>query len=63
MRNALALAAERGFESVAVPLIGAGSGGGRADRCEAWILDELARCDADGVYDGEVRVVRYAKPA
>ena len=63
VRNALKLAAGRGFASVAVPLIGAGSGGGRADRCEAWILDELAACDRDGVYDGEVRVVRYAKPA
>ena len=62
VRNALMLAADRGFASVAVPLIGAGSGGGRADRCEAWILDELARCAADGVFDGEVRVVRYGKP-
>ena len=58
VRNAVAVAAAAGFASLAVPLIGAGSGGGRADRCEAWILDELAGL----TFDGEVRVVRFQRP-
>ncbi len=39
----------------AFPLIGAGSGGGRADRVLEWMRQELAGID----YDGEVRIVRY----
>ena len=61
VRNALAACAGRGLASVAVPLIGAGSGGGREDHVEAWILDELATIDATGGYAGAVRVVRYGK--
>ena len=54
-RNALDLARSRGFRSVAFPLIGAGSGGGRADKVLDWMRDEIARHD----YCGEVRLVRY----
>lgn len=55
VRNALALAAQHGLQSIAFPLIGAGSGGGRAERSLRWMLDELAHCE----YDGRVVVVRY----
>jgi len=55
VRNALALARERGYRSIALPLIGAGSGGGRSDRVEAWMRDELERID----FAGKVLVVRY----
>ncbi|AWM39471.1 O-acetyl-ADP-ribose deacetylase [Gemmata obscuriglobus] len=58
VRNALALATGRGYRSVALPLIGAGSGGGKADRVQAWMLDELRRTE----FDGTVVVVRY-KPS
>jgi O-acetyl-ADP-ribose deacetylase len=57
VRNALALARERGYRSIALPLIGAGSGGGRPERVQAIIEDELSRCE----FDGEVRIVRYRK--
>jgi O-acetyl-ADP-ribose deacetylase len=55
VRNAMALVRDKGFMSVAFPLIGAGSGGGKADRVEDWMRRELARIE----YPGEVRIVRY----
>lgn len=55
VRNALSIAEARGYRSIALPLIGAGSGGGNAVRVQALIEDELTRCR----FDGEVRVVRY----
>jgi O-acetyl-ADP-ribose deacetylase (regulator of RNase III) len=54
----MAVAAERGYGSIAFPLIGAGSGGGKADRVLAWMTDELQEV----TFDGTVLVVRY-KPA
>ncbi|HKB00913.1 MAG TPA: macro domain-containing protein [Gemmataceae bacterium] len=58
VRNAMALAKVKGYRSIAFPLIGAGSGGGKADRVQDWMEQELSRID----YDGEVRIVRY-KPS
>ncbi len=55
--NAIALANARGYRSVAMPLIGAGTGGRKADRAQTLILDELAKLD----YDGDVIVVRHQK--
>ena len=40
-RNAISLAKQHGFRSVAFPLIGAGSGGGHPDRVLAFMRDEL----------------------
>jgi O-acetyl-ADP-ribose deacetylase (regulator of RNase III) len=57
VRNAIALAAKRGYRSVAIPLIGAGSGGGRPDRIQTIIEHELTNCH----FDGEIRIVRYGK--
>jgi O-acetyl-ADP-ribose deacetylase (regulator of RNase III) len=54
----MALAKQRGYRSIAFPLIGAGSGGGMADRVQEWMRDELQSIEFDGV----VVVVRY-KPA
>ena len=56
-RSAMLLFAESGYRSIAIPLIGAGSGGGNSDVIERIILDELTMCD----FDGEVLVVRYGK--
>ena len=55
VRNAFALARSRGFRSVALPLIGAGTGGRGAEQTQRIIEDELRVID----FDGEVRIVRY----
>lgn len=55
VRNALALAGRHGFKSIAFPLIGAGTGGGDAERVEAIMTDELRQSD----YPGEVRIARF----
>ena len=57
VRNAIGIARDRGYQSIAMPLIGAGSGGGKADRIQSIIEDELTNCD----FNGEVKVVRYRK--
>src|SRR5687767_10195808 len=43
--NAMKLASEQQFASIAFPLIGAGSGSFKPDRAKALMLDELAKCD------------------
>lgn len=43
VKNAVWLAYEKGFRSMALPLIGAGSGGFNAERSQALILDELGK--------------------
>jgi O-acetyl-ADP-ribose deacetylase (regulator of RNase III) len=55
VRNALAIASERGFRSIAFPLIGAGVGGGAEERVLGWMRAELAQA----TFPGEVRIVRY----
>lgn len=56
VRSAIDLARQRGFRSLAFPLIGAGTGGASQDRVLAWMEDELSLLE----FDGEVRIVRYA---
>ena len=46
VRNSLALAAEKGFRSIAFPLIGAGSGGFNQQRAKAIMLDELQKLES-----------------
>lgn len=58
VRNALSLAKARGYRSIAFPLIGAGSGGGKEDRVQEWMQDELQKID----FEGLVIVVRYQPP-
>ena len=55
VRNAISIAQVRGYASVALPLIGAGSGGGKSSRVQSIIENELTKCQ----FDGEVRIVRY----
>ena len=57
VRNAMALATQNGYRSIAFPLIGAGSGGGKAVRVLDWMRDELSRLD----FDGDVRIVRFKR--
>lgn len=55
VRSALALASERGYRSVAFPLIGAGVGGVPPDRALAVMREELESL----AFEGEVRIVKY----
>ena len=57
VRNSIAIAQNRGYKSLAFPLIGAGSGGGNARLVHSIIEDELTKCQ----FDGEVRIVRYSR--
>lgn len=57
VRSAMRIVNEQGFRSIAIPLIGAGSGGGSAERVESFILDELGKIE----FEGEVVLVRYRK--
>ena len=43
VRNAVGMAHEKGFTSMAFPLIGAGSGGFNQDQAKTIILDELSK--------------------
>lgn len=45
VKNAVRLAHESGFLSIAIPLIGAGSGGFNQERAKALMLDELNKLD------------------
>jgi O-acetyl-ADP-ribose deacetylase (regulator of RNase III) len=55
VRSAVALAKEQGFHSLALPLIGAGTGGGKPEHVLAMMQDELAMLE----FDGEVRIVVF----
>jgi len=57
VRNAVALAHEKGVRSIAFPLIGAGSGGFNQDRARAIMEDELGKIDVPM----EVKVVVYRR--
>ena len=56
-RNALALAVEHSFRSIAFPLIGAGSGGFNQERARAIMLDELQKLE----WSLEVTMVVYRR--
>ncbi len=45
VRNAFRLANEKGFQSMAFPLIGAGSGGFNQEQAKTLMLDELSKLD------------------
>ena len=57
VRSAIDIAKMRGFRSIAFPLIGAGTGGGRAEKVLEFMRSELSRLD----FEGEVRIVQYAE--
>jgi O-acetyl-ADP-ribose deacetylase len=54
--SALRIAAEKGWRSVAFPVIGGGTGGMGVDAALAIMVDALGAA----AYDGHVRVVRFA---
>ncbi len=55
VQSAVALAEAHGFRSLAFPLIGAGTGGGKPEQVLAMMQDELASLE----FDGEVRIVVF----
>lgn len=56
-RNALSLAADRNFQSIAFPLIGAGTGGRSEDDVLEMMKNEISQCRFDGV----VRLVCFQR--
>lgn len=63
VRSAVRLTAEHGYRSVALPIIGAGSGGFDEDAALAMILDTLAALHRQGTTpELRVRVVRFSAP-
>jgi O-acetyl-ADP-ribose deacetylase (regulator of RNase III) len=56
-RNALEKATELGMSSVAMPLIGAGTGGVRPADVEAW----MSQAVTESAFLGEVVIVRYRR--
>ena len=55
VRSAMAIASEKHFQSIAFPMIGAGTGGGSPSTVLEIMKDELRSID----FDGEVRFVIY----
>ena len=57
VRSAMQIAADKQYASIALPLIGAGSGGGNPDQILDMIRDELGTVE----FGGDVVIVRYCK--
>lgn len=55
VQSAMQLAKTHPFQSIAFPLIGAGSGGGKQSQVLHYIQDELSQIE----FDGEVLIVQY----
>lgn len=55
VQSALALAQQHGYKSIAIPMIGAGTGGGSAAQICEWMQHELTQID----YLGDVVLVMY----
>jgi O-acetyl-ADP-ribose deacetylase len=56
VRSAITVATAHGFRSLAIPLIGAGTGGGKPQQVLAIMQDELAKQE----FEGEVRIVVFS---
>jgi O-acetyl-ADP-ribose deacetylase (regulator of RNase III) len=56
-RNAIRIAREHSFASIAFPLIGAGTGGGSMEKVEKLMIEQLGMEE----YSGRIVVVRYKK--
>ena len=59
VQSALALSKQRGFNTIAFPLIGAGSGGGSEQEVSAYMRSELESMG----FEGHVKVVRFSRKA
>jgi O-acetyl-ADP-ribose deacetylase (regulator of RNase III) len=57
VRGALGIAREKGYRSIAFPLIGAGTGGYPPEKVLEIMQSEVEQSE----YDGEVRIVRYER--
>lgn len=57
IRSAMEIVSAKGYRSVAFPLIGAGTGGGKDQKVLSTIVNELEGID----FDGDVVVVKYRK--
>ena len=57
VRNALKIAGDSDYRSIAFPLIGAGTGGLARDRVLHLMQDEISK----SAYDGDIRIVRFAQ--
>jgi O-acetyl-ADP-ribose deacetylase (regulator of RNase III) len=57
VRSALGIAREKGYLSIAFPLIGAGAGGYPPEKVLEIMKDEAGKNE----YDGEVRIVRFKR--
>ena len=58
VKSAMRLANQKGYSSIAFPLIGAGSGGRNTDKVAKWMQTELETIP----FAGEVIVVHYRPP-
>ena len=56
-RNAIRIAKKSGFQSIAFPLIGAGTGGGSIETVENIMMDQLGSEE----FAGKIIIVRYKK--
>ncbi|MES2569331.1 MAG: macro domain-containing protein [Verrucomicrobiota bacterium] len=59
VRSALTIARERGYRSIAFPLIGSGTGGFSTEKALGIMQDEAQNAD----YAGEIRFVRFRRMA
>jgi O-acetyl-ADP-ribose deacetylase len=57
VRSALGIAREKGYRTIAFPLIGTGAGGFQPEQALAIMQDEAGRNE----YGGEVRIVRFKR--
>ncbi|MDR2636770.1 MAG: macro domain-containing protein [Zoogloeaceae bacterium] len=57
-RSALELAAEKGYRTIAFPLVGAGTGGASRQKTQALMCAEAEASD----FSGEVTIVTYRSP-
>ena len=57
MRNAVNIAMQQGFQSIALPIIGSGAGSFSEEKALEFILDELSKIKADLT----VKVVQFKR--
>lgn len=57
VRNALKIASEKSYGSIAFPLIGTGTGGYAPEKAIEIMRDEASKAD----YTGEIRIVRFSR--
>ena len=57
VQNAMKLVIDQGYQSIAFPLIGAGSGGGDEATVLSWMTEELGKIE----FEGQILLVIYEK--